>query len=111
MNTHNKSYLGPPSLVTPWRELKNAEGNMCLVYENINQLNTHLSNNGKVEKMKEIHDELEINIAAYCKHKVNFKHKRNVNRFNQLFKGMKPQSSLLRHIQCMRMLEGSSREG
>ncbi len=66
---------------------KKAEGNVCLIYENINGLNTRLSNNGMMEGMKEIHDELEIDIAAYCKHKINFKHKMNVNGFNQLFKG------------------------
>jgi hypothetical protein len=66
--------------------LKKAERNVRLIYENVNGLNTHLSNNEKVERMKEIHDELKIGITAYCKHKINFKHKRNVNRFNQLFK-------------------------
>ena len=49
--------------------------------------NPHLSNNEKVKRMKEIHDELEIDIAAYCKNNINFKHKRNVNGFNQLFRG------------------------
>ena len=37
--------------------------------------------------MKELHDELEIDVAAYCKHKINFKHKMNINGFNQLVKG------------------------
>jgi hypothetical protein len=60
---------------------------MRLIYENINGLNTHLSDNETVERMDEIQDELEINIMAYCEHKINFKHKRNVNGFNQLFKG------------------------
>ncbi len=60
---------------------------MHLIYENVNRLNTRLRDNKMVERMKEIHDELEINITAYCKHKINFKHKRNVNGFNQLFKG------------------------
>jgi hypothetical protein len=62
---------------------------VCLIYENVNRLNTRPCNNKKVEKMKEMHDELKINITAYCEHKINFKHKRNVNGFNQLFKGGK----------------------
>jgi hypothetical protein len=37
--------------------------------------------------MQAIHDDLEVNLATYCKHKINTKHKRNVNSFNQLFKG------------------------
>jgi hypothetical protein len=41
----------------------------------------------QVERMKELHTKLEIDVAAYCKHKINFKHKRNANGFNQLFKG------------------------
>ncbi len=40
-----------------------------------------------MEKAKEIHDELEVNIVAYNEHRLNMKDQRNVNRFNQLFKG------------------------
>jgi hypothetical protein len=36
--------------------LKKAERNMRLIYKNVNSLNTHLSDNKKVERMKEIHD-------------------------------------------------------
>jgi hypothetical protein len=37
--------------------------------------------------MRDLHDKLEIDIAAYCEHKINYKHKRHVNGFNQLFNG------------------------
>ena len=37
--------------------------------------------------MKELHDELEVDMAAYFEHKFNMKHKKSVNEFNQLFKG------------------------
>ncbi len=77
---------------------KKMEGNVRLIYENINGLNTHLSNNEKVEWMKEIHDKPKIVMTAYCKHKINFKHKRNVNGLNQLFKGGKaPIQSIAAH--------------
>lgn len=66
---------------------KKADGTIRLAYENINGLNTKLSDNNKVERMKELHDQLEIDVAAYCEHKINYKHKKNVNGFNQLFKG------------------------
>jgi exonuclease III len=66
---------------------KKAEGTVRLIYENVNGINTRMSDNKKVERMKELHDKLEIDVAAYCEHKINFKHKRNANGFNQLFKG------------------------
>ncbi len=42
-----------------------------------------------MEKAKEVHDELEVDIAAYNKHRLNMQDQRNVNGFNQLFKGSK----------------------
>jgi hypothetical protein len=36
-----------------------------------------------------MHDKLEVDVAAYCEHKMNMKHKRNINGINQLFKGGK----------------------
>jgi exonuclease III len=66
---------------------KKAEGTVRLIYANVNGINTRMSDNEKVERMKELHNELKIDVAAYCKHKINFKHKRNANGFNQLFKG------------------------
>jgi hypothetical protein len=44
------------------------EGVVRLIYENINGVNNRLYNNDKVEKAKEIHDELEVNIVAYNEH-------------------------------------------
>ncbi len=58
-----------------------------LIYENLNGLNTCMKDNEKVERMRELHDKLETDIATYCVHKINYKHKKNVNGFNQLFKG------------------------
>ncbi len=66
---------------------KKADGTVRLIYENVNGLQNQLSGNEKVERAREIHDELEVDIAAYCEHKLNMKHKRNCNGFNQLFKG------------------------
>ena len=42
------------------------EGIIRLIYENANGFSNRLSNNEKVEKAKEIHDELNVEIAAYC---------------------------------------------
>ncbi len=63
------------------------EGIVRLVYENVNGLSNKLSDNKKVEKAKEIHDELEVDIAAYNEHRLNMQHRGNVNGFNQIFKG------------------------
>ncbi len=38
-------------------------------------------------KARYLHDELEVDIAAYCQHRLNMYHKKNHNGFNQLFNG------------------------
>ncbi len=45
-----------------------AERTFRLIYENVNGFFNQLSGNKKVKKAKEIHDELEADIAAYCEH-------------------------------------------
>jgi hypothetical protein len=64
-----------------------SKGTVRLVYKNVNGFNNQLCGNQKVERSKEIHDELEVDVAAYCKHMLNMRHKKNGNGFNQLFKG------------------------
>ena len=64
-----------------------AEGTVRLIYENVNGISNKMCNNEKLERMREIHDELEVDIAAYSKHQLNMKDKKNCNGFNQLFKG------------------------
>ena len=66
---------------------RKAEGTVRFIYENINGLNTRMKDNKKLERMRELHDDLEADIAAYCEHKINYQHKKNVNGFNQLFRG------------------------
>ena len=67
--------------------IKKPEGVIRLIYENANGIDGRFTNNWKVEKAKDIHDELEVDIAAYNKHKINMKHKMNKVGFNQLFWG------------------------
>jgi hypothetical protein len=43
--------------------------------------------NEKVEQARQIHDELEVDMVAYCEHQLNMHHKKNGNGFNQLFQG------------------------
>jgi hypothetical protein len=66
---------------------KKSEGTVRLVYKNVNRFDNRLCCNQKVERSKEIHNELKVDVAAYCEHKLNMRHKKNGNGFNQLFKG------------------------
>ncbi len=65
------------------------EGIICMIHEDANGISNRLSDNEKVEKAMEIHDKLEVDIAAYCKHWLNMRDRHNINGFNQLFKGGK----------------------
>ena len=58
-----------------------------LIYENINGINNRLAGNEKVTKARQIHDNLAVDIVAYNKHRLNMRHAKNVNGFNQLFNG------------------------
>ena len=64
-----------------------AEGVSRLVYENLDGINTRISGNEKLEKAKEINDELKVDIAAYNEHQINPAHKDNVNGLSQMFNG------------------------
>ena len=44
---------------------KKTEGIVRLVYENMNGLNNRVSNNKKVERLKELHDKQEVNVAVH----------------------------------------------
>ena len=60
---------------------------MRLVYENANGIDGRFTNNLKVAKAKELHDELEVDVAAYNEHRLNMQHKLNKVGFSQLFWG------------------------
>jgi hypothetical protein len=63
------------------------EGVTQLIYENANGISNKMCNNDKVEKAKEIIDDLEADIVAYNEHCLNMQDWQNVNGFSQLFKG------------------------
>ena len=64
-----------------------SDGVFRLVYENCNGLLNKISNNDKLEKAREIIDELEVDVACYNEHRQNLMHKDNRNGFSQLFRG------------------------
>ena len=53
----------------------------------MNGISNRMSDNDKLEKAKELHDELEVDIAAYNEHRLNIRHRLIVDSFNQMFKG------------------------
>ncbi|MEJ2137350.1 MAG: hypothetical protein P8X86_19155, partial [Desulfofustis sp.] len=64
-----------------------AEGVTRLIYENVDGLNTRISDNEKLDKAKELIDELEADVVAYNEHRINCAHKDNVNGMGQMFNG------------------------
>jgi len=70
------------------------------VLENANGFNTTISENEKLEKAKEINDELEADIVAYTEHRINSKHKHNRNGLSQMFRGGRVRNSDSRRSQC-----------
>ena len=66
---------------------RKADGVVRLVYENLDGLNNGIGGNEKLEKAKEVIDDLEADLACFNEHKQNLMHKDNVNGFSQMFKG------------------------
>ena len=63
------------------------DGVFRMIYENCNGLSNKISGNDKLEKAKEIIDELEVDVVCYNEHRQNLMHKDNRNGFSQLFRG------------------------
>ncbi len=53
--------------------------------ENANGFNNRIGGNQKVAKALDIKDNLEVDCLLYCKHRLNLRHKSNVNDFKQMF--------------------------
>jgi hypothetical protein len=63
------------------------DGIIRLLYENANGIPDRLGGNEKLDKAKELIDELGANVVAYNEHRQNLRHKDNQNGWNQLFRG------------------------
>ena len=61
------------------------EGIFRLLCENVNGLNNRISGNHKIEKALDIKDDLDIDCFLLCEHRLNLRHKANVNDFKQMF--------------------------
>ena len=55
------------------------------IYENPNRFNQQITRNEKLEKAKEIIDDLDGDVVAYSEHRLNFMHKDNRNGFSDMF--------------------------
>lgn len=66
---------------------KKVEGISRLIYENVDGLHTTIPNNDKLEKGKEIIDDLEAYIIAYSEHKMTMWHKLHQHEMSQIFNG------------------------
>ena len=64
-----------------------AEGIVRLIYENLNGLNSRMSDDEKLDKARELIHDLEADIVCYNEHRLNLMHKDNKNGFSQLFRG------------------------
>ncbi len=58
-----------------------------MLYENANGIHNRLGGNKKLDKAKDLIDELGADIVAYNKHCQNLRHRDNRNGWNQLFRG------------------------
>jgi hypothetical protein len=56
-----------------------------MLCENANGFNNRISGNHKIEKALDIKDDLDIDCFLYCEHRLNLRHKANVNDFKQMF--------------------------
>ena len=63
------------------------EGVTRLIYENSNGINSIINNNDKLDKAKQVIDDLELDIVAFNNHKLNLRHKNNKTSFSQMFNG------------------------
>ena len=67
---------------------RKGEGITRLIYENLNGLQSTLSNkNEKLEKARRVIDDLQADVVCYNEHRQNLRHKANRNGFLQMFNG------------------------
>ncbi len=67
---------------------RKSDGVTRLIYENLNGLQSTMSKtNGKLEKARQVIDNLQVDIVCYNEHCQNLQHKANRNGFQQMFNG------------------------
>ena len=66
---------------------RKAEGVTRLIYENVDGFNNRITNNDKLDKAKDLIDELQADLVAHCEHKMRIGHKLNRNGMRHMFNG------------------------
>ena len=61
------------------------EGIFRMMCENANGFNNRISGNQKIAKALDIKEDLDIDCLLYCEHRLNLRHRSNVNDFKQMF--------------------------
>ncbi len=61
------------------------DGIFRIMGENFNGLNNRIGGNGKIGKIMDIKEDLDVNCLMICKHRLNFRHKDNKNDLKQMF--------------------------
>ena len=70
---------------------QNTEGATRVLYKNCDGINNNLGRNKKLEKAKEVIDNLETDVVIHNEHMMNLKHKRKKNGMHQMFNGGNPE--------------------
>ena len=70
-----------------WAPGRKADGTSRLIYENCDGIPNNIGGNAKLDKAKEIIDNLEADAVVYNEHKMNCSHKLNRNGMSQMFNG------------------------
>ncbi len=66
---------------------RKGEGVTRVIYENLNGLQSMLSKNEKLDKARQVINDLQANVVCYNEHRQNLKHKANCNGFCQMLNG------------------------
>ena len=66
---------------------RKGEGVTRVIYENLNDLQSTLSQNEKLDKVRQVINDLQADVVCYNEHCQNLKHKTNCNGFRQMFNG------------------------
>ncbi len=63
------------------------DGVIRIMYENLNGLQSMLSKNEKLDKARQVINDLQADVVYYNEHRQNLKHKANHTGFRQMFNG------------------------
>ena len=61
------------------------DGIFRVLCKNANGFNNRISGNQKIAKVLDIKEDLDIDCLLYCEHRLNLRHKENVNNFKKMF--------------------------